>query len=78
MLLYWPVQQSLGAVDVTGQFNYQWLKYFGKYFSHFIGNRSMAGHDRPERGAWFVDLGEPIEFGGTTTHRVHGFLCVAI
>ena len=39
-LLYWPVNKVFGAVDVVGGFTYQRLKYFGKYFSHIIGNRT--------------------------------------
>ena len=41
----------------------QWLEYFGKYLSHSVGNRSIAGHYRPEEGVQLVDLGEPKEFG---------------
>ena len=63
MLPNWPVQQLLGTVDVVWGLTNQWLKYFGKYLSHFIGNRSMAGHYRPDGGVQLVDLGEPIEFG---------------
>ena len=74
MLLYWPVQQSLGCCGPGGGFAYQWLEYFSRFFSHSIGNRSMAGHNRPEGGFWSVDLGEPIQLGGTTTCGVHGFI----
>ena len=59
---------------MVGGFTYQWLKYFGKHFSHSIGNKSMAGHYRPG-GVGLVDLGETKEFGGTTTHGVPGFIC---
>ena len=38
----------------------------------------MAGHHGPEGGVWLMDLGEPIEYWGTTTHGVHCFMCVTI
>ena len=35
-------------MDVVGGLANMWFKYFGKYLSHFIGNRSFAGHYRSE------------------------------
>ena len=63
MLLYWPLQQSLGCFGHGGGFAYHWLKYLSKYFSHSIGNRSTAGHNRPEgvSGLWI--LGSPKNLG---------------
>ena len=78
MLPCWPVQQSLGYCGHDGGPTNQWLQYFGKYLSQSVVNRSTAGHYRPEGCAQLVNLGEPIEFGGTTTHGIHSYICVTI
>ena len=47
---------------------------FGKFLSHTIGDRSTTRHYRPEGSVQFVDLGEAIKLGGSTTCRVYGLV----
>ena len=68
------MQQSPGCCGCGGGLTYQWLKYLSKYFSHSIGNRSMAGFYRSEGVSSSWILGEPIRIGGATTCGEHVIL----
>ena len=49
----------MGTMDVVGGLTNQWLKYFGKYCGHSIGDQFTTGHYRPKGGDWLMDPGEP-------------------
>ena len=78
MLPCWPVQQSHGCYGCGGGLTNQWLKYFGKYLGHSIGDQSSERHYRPKRSVQLVEFGELIAFGCTASHGIHGFVCVIV
>ena len=73
-VVFYLFNKVLGTINMVRGLTNQGLEDFGKFLGHTIGDRSTTGHYRPEGSVWFVDFGEAIKLGGSTTCGVHGLV----